>query len=514
MKTTTHGRFIPKGAAVLAKSLLAASIAFGGSASLIVPASYAAEVATKLENAKLANGNDALARAKKYGLIPEDAKIVSNAPEAGGDNWSIHYLYSNGSGNVQEGTVQLRSSDGELIALKESLNADSVSGDLMAPPSHTSNEKVSYAQAIDIAIQYAEQQSWPFDHQQWMDTVIQESEYSLRWVNRDLHTVPLHRAYQNGRTPDKLYVWINRMNGDVAGHELTWTKTNYSIPQNLGTIQEAEARLFEKFQPILSWTEDSNKRLVYAFSGISETTTQTTTGIDDSPDYSVKLAKMRLLSLYDVEMVFRPDGKGNATAEYTFVPKQGIPVFYTGSGPFIDANTGEWVDYLGNPETRAMPPASPWLIDQVVPVGKTGYKAAIVWNNQLLDLTNQPIIENENTLVPFRELLTKLGARIAWDPVNRVVTASKDGGEIKLTIGSETALVNGKGQKLGTPAVIRNGFTYIPARIVLETFGAKVGWNSDSRLVLVETEASLPKLSAAELKQLRFNAHLNWAEKH
>jgi hypothetical protein len=508
---TTRAYLGRRGVTIFAKSVLAASIIFSGSTYLAAPATYAAEDATKLKAVKLASEGDALERAKQYGLIPKDAKIMSNTTDPNKANWSIHYLYSNGSGNVQEGTIKLRSSDGELLALSERLNYSSVGGDPMAPPYDPSSEKFSYAQAIDMAINYAKEQSWPFDHEQWMNNVIEESEYSLRWVDRALHTVPLHRAYQNGRTPDKLYVWINRATGEVAGHDLTWTKTNYIIPHNLETIQKAQARLYKSFKPVLSWTEDNNKRLVYAFGGMSEGE-ENTTGTA-SPTYSAELAKKRLLSLYDVELVFRPDGKGSATAEYSFVPKQGIPVFYTGAGPFIDAKTGEWVDYWGNLENRPMPPASEWLIDIAVPAGQTGYKAAVVWNNQLLDLKNQPIVENGHTLVPFRELLTKLGAKIGWDPVKRVVTASKDGKQIKLTIDSSTALVNGKEQPLGTPAVIRKGFTYIPARIVLETFGAKVRWNSDSRLVLVQTEASLPALSALELKHLRFQAYLNWAGK-
>ena len=109
--------------------------------------------------------------------------------------------------------------------------------------------------------------------------------------------------------------------------------------------------------------------------------------------------------------------------------------------------------------------------------------------------------------------MNKLSAKIGWDPEKRKVTASKDGTSIEFIIGSSTAYINGKARQLGTPAIIQKGHTYIPARIVLEAFGAKVDWDNDSRLVLVNTDKAIPKLTPLQLKQIRFQAHINWAEK-
>ncbi|QNK59012.1 copper amine oxidase N-terminal domain-containing protein [Paenibacillus sp. PAMC21692] len=209
---------------------------------------------------------------------------------------------------------------------------------------------------------------------------------------------------------------------------------------------------------------------------------------------------------------YKPFGN-NYKPYYKLRIKPDVPVFsapYNAIHPSIDANTGEWSDFLNAPVTEPFPPVGDWLIDNAVPADAVGYKAAVVWDRELLKLANEPIIQNGYTLVPFRELLTKLGASISWDPAKRIVKASKNGITVELTIDSATAVINGKAQKFDAPARITGGRTFIPARLVLETFGAKVGWNADSRLVLVTTDNSLPQLTAKEMEQLRFKAHLNW----
>ncbi|WP_214630798.1 copper amine oxidase N-terminal domain-containing protein [Paenibacillus agaridevorans] len=454
---------------------------------------------------------EAVKAARDTRLIPQDAEIRSTRLEATRNRWVIVYAHSDTEGNFRDGTLELNDSNGNLLYFTERLNYERIFGDMMAPPFDPAEQKVSFSEAVGIAHDYAIDQSWPIEHQ-WKETVIPQSEYSLRAVKRDLHAVSLNRAYKGGRyLADKFDVYVDRKTGEVMGHEVHWSKTNFIIPGDISASQAAAAK-YKPFQPVLDWTETNNKRLAYSLDGLTGYLTESEKN-KWSPKYNQNLAKKRLLALYELEMVFTPDFKGNATAKYDFVIKQDVPLFYSGVVPAIDANTGEWVDFLGSAITQPIPPASEWLVDQAVPVGKTGYKAAVIWNNDLLALNNEPLIHNGSTLVPFRELLNKLNAKIGWDPEKRKVTANKDGISIELTIGSSTAYMNGKARQLGTPAIIQKGHTYIPARIVLEAFGAKVDWDNDSRLVLVNTDKTIPKLTPLQLKQFRFQAHINWAEK-
>lgn len=108
--------------------------------------------------------------------------------------------------------------------------------------------------------------------------------------------------------------------------------------------------------------------------------------------------------------------------------------------------------------------------------------------NSRLDMEVSPQIQNGRTLVPLRAIFEALGADINWDPVTRTVTGTKDETVVTLTIDSKTAYINGSAKELDAPAVIVSGRTMVPARFIAESLGAVVGWDSDSKTVLVNSD--------------------------
>ena len=72
-----------------------------------------------------------------------------------------------------------------------------------------------------------------------------------------------------------------------------------------------------------------------------------------------------------------------------------------------------------------------------------------------------------------------------WDAVNKVVTITRDDVTIVLTIGSDKALVNGKTVTLDSPAFIENSRTYTPVRFVAEALGAEVAWDAVNKVVTI-----------------------------
>lgn len=122
-----------------------------------------------------------------------------------------------------------------------------------------------------------------------------------------------------------------------------------------------------------------------------------------------------------------------------------------------------------------------------ITIGST--KATI--NSKAVVLDQPPIIENSLTLVPFRFIGEAIGATIGWDsdPVKKTVrTVSYVLGnkKIVLTIGSITAMVNGVKTTLDVaPKILPTGRTVVPLRFVSENIGAKVDWNSTTRMVTV-----------------------------
>lgn len=97
----------------------------------------------------------------------------------------------------------------------------------------------------------------------------------------------------------------------------------------------------------------------------------------------------------------------------------------------------------------------------------------------------EPIIRNDRTMLPARFVAENLGAEVAWDGEARVVTVKSDEVEIKLTIDSAVATVNGVEETLDSPAFIENDRTYTPVRFIAEKLGATVEWDPSLKMVKI-----------------------------
>ncbi|MGG0794167.1 N-acetylmuramoyl-L-alanine amidase family protein [Brevibacillus laterosporus] len=96
-----------------------------------------------------------------------------------------------------------------------------------------------------------------------------------------------------------------------------------------------------------------------------------------------------------------------------------------------------------------------------------------------------PLISNGRTLVPVRVIAEGLGAKIDWNQQERKAKITKDNREVILQLSSKKAYINGKAQTLeATPELINNRML-LPLRFVGEALGATVGWDNDSRTVIV-----------------------------
>ena len=96
-----------------------------------------------------------------------------------------------------------------------------------------------------------------------------------------------------------------------------------------------------------------------------------------------------------------------------------------------------------------------------------------------------PVIRNDRTMLPARFVAENLGAKVTWDEEKRLVTIIGNGVTILLTIGEETAMINGKEVKLDSPAFIENDRTYTPIRFIAEELGATVEWIETEQKVVI-----------------------------
>ena len=107
-----------------------------------------------------------------------------------------------------------------------------------------------------------------------------------------------------------------------------------------------------------------------------------------------------------------------------------------------------------------------------------------------LDLDQPPIVEKGRTLIPIRAVAESIGADVEWDPVSKTATLSRANTRIVLTIGSNTAYVDGKEVILDAAPVIVNGRTLLPLRFVAEAFSQNVEWDSGQKIVRISEDMS------------------------
>lgn len=109
---------------------------------------------------------------------------------------------------------------------------------------------------------------------------------------------------------------------------------------------------------------------------------------------------------------------------------------------------------------------------------------------QFNDELGYPFIdENNRTQVPFRVTLEKFGAKVSWDGENNRAVAIKDGVRIEVPINKNYIICNGEKIENDTEALIKEGRTYLPIRVVMEAFGCEVGWHNESKTVLITSNS-------------------------
>ena len=111
----------------------------------------------------------------------------------------------------------------------------------------------------------------------------------------------------------------------------------------------------------------------------------------------------------------------------------------------------------------------------------------IVLDGRPLSIAVPAIDENGRTLVPVGEFYAELGAVVNWDQDTQTVMVTGADKEIKLTIGLNTAAVNGQAVELDAPPRIIDGRIMAPLRFVVESIGASATWNGETREINIQT---------------------------
>ncbi len=140
------------------------------------------------------------------------------------------------------------------------------------------------------------------------------------------------------------------------------------------------------------------------------------------------------------------------------------------------------------PDTPAQPETPVVPETPAVPETPQTDEITILIDGEKLVCDQPPVIIEGRTLVPMRAIFEKLGAEVAWDGATSTASGTKDGKTVSFVIGEAQIGINGVKSALDVPAQIVSSRTMIPARAVAEAFGCTVGWDGDTRTVIITTK--------------------------
>ena len=99
-------------------------------------------------------------------------------------------------------------------------------------------------------------------------------------------------------------------------------------------------------------------------------------------------------------------------------------------------------------------------------------------NNETVNCEVPPIVFNDYSVVPARDVFEKLGAEVLWNAENEKVTVNYGSTQIILYINNTTAYKNGAAEKMPIAPKIINAKTMLPVRYVSESLGFGVEFDS------------------------------------
>lgn len=127
-------------------------------------------------------------------------------------------------------------------------------------------------------------------------------------------------------------------------------------------------------------------------------------------------------------------------------------------------------------------------------------------NGTEVEMDVTPFVEKGRTLVPVRAISASLKADVNWNGENRTVEVVRGETKITLYLDSSEADVNGNKVKLEAAPVMKNGRVFLPLRFIGEQLNAKVGYQQQGDLIIIEdgqqqgtASGSAPEEQATEL---------------
>ncbi|MBR4720538.1 MAG: copper amine oxidase N-terminal domain-containing protein [Clostridia bacterium] len=110
----------------------------------------------------------------------------------------------------------------------------------------------------------------------------------------------------------------------------------------------------------------------------------------------------------------------------------------------------------------------------------------VTFGGKTLDFNSPPIISENRTLVQIRPIAEAMGLTIEYEPIDSTVIMSDGKTETRFSVGSDISYVDGKKKKMDVKMVLKDDYTFIPIRYLVEPFGYEIAYDEDTKTVSVD----------------------------
>ena len=164
------------------------------------------------------------------------------------------------------------------------------------------------------------------------------------------------------------------------------------------------------------------------------------------------------------------------------------PYFMYPEEYFAETFAMYYLDRESRNELRQSAPVSAALLDAIAAnnAGAAPGDIRVLLFGEPLALDQPPQLLGGRAMVPLRVIFEALDSDVDWDGTAGRVTAYKGETTVQLTIGSDTAYVDGRPVRLDQPGTVVNGRTLVPLRFVGEALGMRVDWDEHLRIVVID----------------------------
>lgn len=102
--------------------------------------------------------------------------------------------------------------------------------------------------------------------------------------------------------------------------------------------------------------------------------------------------------------------------------------------------------------------------------------------------------DNDYVMVPIRFVSEALGAKVGWEKTGGklAVSIKNDAHSVAMTVGNNTATVDGQTKTYETKIILKQNRTFVPLRLVSEGLGQTVEWDKVSRWVWIGKKEIAP----------------------